>query len=72
MSAYGLQTFDVNRKVIHFPTRSAIIGMLGAALGYYKEMPQGPSSVITTDKSSRSGESVWGKNTGLPHSTKLS
>jgi CRISPR system Cascade subunit CasD len=33
MSAYGLQTFDVHRKVNHFPTRSAIIGMLGAAMG---------------------------------------
>lgn len=33
MSAYGLQTFDVHRKVNHFPTRSAIIGMLGAVMG---------------------------------------
>ncbi|AMO57734.1 type I-E CRISPR-associated protein Cas5/CasD [Endozoicomonas montiporae] len=33
LSAYGLQTFDVHRKVNHFPTRSAILGMLGAALG---------------------------------------
>jgi len=33
MSAYGLQTFDVHRKVNHFPTRSAIIGLLAAALG---------------------------------------
>ncbi len=33
MSAYGLQTFDVDRKINHFPTRSAIIGLLGAALG---------------------------------------
>jgi len=33
MSAYGLQTFDVHRRVNHFPTRSAILGMLGAALG---------------------------------------
>jgi len=33
MSAYGLQTFDVHRRVNHFPTRSAVIGLLGAALG---------------------------------------
>lgn len=33
MSAYGLQTFDVDRKINHFPTRSAVIGLLGAALG---------------------------------------
>ncbi len=33
MSAYGLQTFDIQRKANHFPTRSAVIGMLGAALG---------------------------------------
>lgn len=33
MSAYGLQTFDVHRKVNHFPTRSAIMGILGAAIG---------------------------------------
>tara|TARA_R110001599_G_C12275790_1_gene662322 strand:+ start:10781 stop:11431 length:651 start_codon:yes stop_codon:yes gene_type:complete len=33
MSAYGLQTFDVHRRVNHFPTRSAVIGLLGASLG---------------------------------------
>ncbi|PHS69658.1 MAG: type I-E CRISPR-associated protein Cas5/CasD [Cycloclasticus sp.] len=33
MSAYGVQTFDVQRRVNNFPTRSAIIGLLGAALG---------------------------------------
>jgi CRISPR system Cascade subunit CasD len=33
MSAYGLQTFDVHRKANHFPTRSAVIGMLAAAAG---------------------------------------
>jgi len=33
LSAYGLQTFDVHRKANHFPTRSAIIGLLAAALG---------------------------------------
>lgn len=33
MSAYGLQTFDVHRRVNHFPTRSSVIGLLGAALG---------------------------------------
>ncbi len=37
MSAYGLQTFDVHRKVNHFPTRSAIIGMLGAAMGITRD-----------------------------------
>jgi len=37
MSAYGLQTFDVHRRVNHFPTRSAIIGMLSAALGITRE-----------------------------------
>ena len=33
MSSYGLQTFDVHRRVNHFPTRSAVMGMLAAALG---------------------------------------
>ncbi len=33
LSAYGLQTFDVHRRANHFPTRSAIIGLLAAALG---------------------------------------
>ena len=37
MSAYGLQTFDVHRKVNHFPTRSAIIGMLGASMGITRD-----------------------------------
>lgn len=37
MSAYGLQTFDIHRRVNHFPTRSAILGMLGAALGITRE-----------------------------------
>ena len=33
LSAYGLQTFDVHRRANHFPTRSAIIGLLAAAMG---------------------------------------
>jgi len=37
MSAYGLQTFDVHRKINHFPTRSAVIGLLGAALGITRD-----------------------------------
>jgi len=37
MSAYGLQTFDVHRRVNHFPTRSAVLGMLGAALGITRD-----------------------------------
>lgn len=37
MSAYGLQTFDVHRKVNHFPTRSAIMGMLGASMGITRD-----------------------------------
>lgn len=37
MSAYGLQTFDVHRRANHFPTRSAIMGMLGAAMGITRE-----------------------------------
>jgi len=37
MSAYGLQTFDVHRRVNHFPTRSAIMGLLGAAKGITRE-----------------------------------
>ncbi|AZG36905.1 type I-E CRISPR-associated protein Cas5/CasD [Shewanella psychromarinicola] len=32
-SAYGLQTFDIHRRANHFPTRSAVIGLLAAALG---------------------------------------
>jgi len=37
LSAYGLQTFDVHRRVNHFPTRSAIIGLLSASLGITRE-----------------------------------
>lgn len=37
MSSYGLQTFDVHRKVNHFPTRSAVIGMLAAASGINRD-----------------------------------
>jgi len=37
MSAYGLQTFDVQRRINHFPTRSAILGLLGAALGITRD-----------------------------------
>jgi len=37
MSAYGLQTFDVHRRVNHFPTRSATIGLLAAALGITRD-----------------------------------
>jgi len=33
LSAYGLQTFDVHRRANHFPTRSAVIGLLASALG---------------------------------------
>lgn len=33
MAAYGLQTFDIHRRVNHFPTRSAVLGLLGAASG---------------------------------------
>ena len=40
MSAYGLQTFDVHRKVNHFPTRSAILGLLGAATGITRDHHQ--------------------------------
>ncbi|CAG17974.1 type I-E CRISPR-associated protein Cas5/CasD [Photobacterium profundum] len=37
LSAYGLQTFDVHRRVNHFPTRSAIVGILCAALGISRD-----------------------------------
>ena len=40
MSAYGLQTFDVHRRVSHFPTRSAIMGLLGAAKGTSRSQHQ--------------------------------
>ena len=40
MSAYGLQTFDVHRRVSHFPTRSAIMGLLGAAKGISRAQHQ--------------------------------
>ena len=37
MSAYGLQTFDVHRRINHFPTRSGIIGLLSAAMGITRD-----------------------------------
>lgn len=40
LSAYGLQTFDVHRRANHFPTRSAIVGLLAAALGITRKEQQ--------------------------------
>ncbi|GGP55993.1 hypothetical protein GCM10009347_23310 [Shewanella algicola] len=40
LSAYGLQTFDVHRRANHFPTRSAIVGLLAAALGITRQEHQ--------------------------------
>lgn len=40
LSAYGLQTFDVQRRANHFPTRSAIVGILAAALGITRKEQQ--------------------------------
>ena len=40
MSAYGLQTFDIHRRVSQFPTRSAIMGLLGAAKGIPRSQHQ--------------------------------
>ena len=37
MSAYGLQTFDVHRRVNHFLTRSAVMGLLGSCMGITRE-----------------------------------
>jgi len=37
LSAYGLQTFDVHRRINHFPTRSAILGLLGASMGITRD-----------------------------------
>ncbi|MFT5810466.1 MAG: CRISPR system Cascade subunit CasD [Rubritalea sp.] len=39
MSSYGLQTFDVQRKSNHFPTRSAVLGLLAAASGINRDQP---------------------------------
>jgi len=40
MSAYGLQTFDVHRRANHFPTRSAVMGLLGAVMGITRDRHQ--------------------------------
>jgi CRISPR system Cascade subunit CasD len=40
MSSYGLQTFDVQRKSNHFPTRSAVLGLLAAASGINRDQPE--------------------------------
>jgi CRISPR system Cascade subunit CasD len=40
LSAYGLQTFDVHRRANHFPTRSAIVGLLSAAIGITRKEHQ--------------------------------
>lgn len=51
LSAYGLQTFDVHRRANHFPTRSAIVGLLAAALGITRKEQQALyqlSETITT------------------------
>ncbi len=62
MSAYGLQTFDVHRRVNHFPTRSAILGLLGAALGItrdrYSELYQLSEKITVAVQVNNGGEKM--------------
>lgn len=62
MSAYGLQTFDVHRRINHFPTRSAVMGLLGAALGItresHNELFQLSQSIRVAVQVNHSGEKI--------------
>lgn len=67
MSAYGLQTFDVHRRVNHFPTRSAVVGLLGAALGItrarYNELYQLSSNIEIAVQVNSCGEKMMDYHT---------
>lgn len=67
MSAYGLQAFDVHRRVNHFPTRSAIVGLLGAALGItrvrYDELYRLSNSIKIAVQVNSCGEKIMDYHT---------
>jgi CRISPR system Cascade subunit CasD len=67
MSAYGLQTFDVHRRANHFPTRSAIIGLLGAAAGItrgrHDELYELSECIITAVQVNCAGEKIMDYHT---------
>jgi len=67
LSAYGLQTFDIHRRVNHFPTRSAIIGLLAAALGItrkeHNKLYELSESVITAVQVNDAGEKMMDYHT---------
>lgn len=67
LSAYGLQTFDVHRRANHFPTRSAIVGLLGAALGITRKEHNAlydlSESIITAVQVNNAGEKMMDYHT---------
>lgn len=67
LSAYGLQTFDIHRRVNHFPTRSAIIGLLAAALGItrneHSKLYELSENVITAVQVNNAGEKMMDYHT---------
>jgi CRISPR system Cascade subunit CasD len=67
LSAYGLQTFDIHRRVNHFPTRSAIIGLLAAALGItrneHNKLYELSENVVTAVQVNNAGEKMMDYHT---------
>ncbi|MGO2374428.1 MAG: type I-E CRISPR-associated protein Cas5/CasD [Pseudoalteromonas prydzensis] len=67
LSAYGLQTFDVHRRVNHFPTRSAIVGLLAAALGITRKEQQAlyelSEQIMTAVQVNQAGEKMMDYHT---------
>lgn len=67
ISAYGLQTFDVHRRANHFPTRSAIVGLLAAALGITRKEQQAlyelSEQVTTAVQVNQAGEKMMDYHT---------
>lgn len=62
LSAYGIQTFDIHRRVNHFPTRSALLGLLGAACGItrdqHKDLWALSNSIKTAVQVNKAGEKI--------------
>lgn len=67
LSAYGLQTFDVHRRANHFPTRSAIVGLLAAAIGITRKEQQAlyelSESITTAVQVNETGEKIMDYHT---------
>jgi CRISPR system Cascade subunit CasD len=71
MQAWGEHSFEGTRPTGHFPTRSALLGLLGACLGYhrneYARLQQLANSVLfAVRKDVRQVKTLWGQVRSLP------